>query len=104
MSRPLRHFWGSRRLALGLFLGVLAPLLWAPPYARADDEFFEKQIRPILVERCQRCHGDKKQEGDLRLDSKPGWQTGGSRGAALVPGKPEASLLIRAVSYVDKEL
>jgi hypothetical protein len=67
-------------------------------------DFFEAKIRPLLVERCEECHGAKKQKGGLRLDSKAGWQTGGDTGAALKPGDPEASLLIKAVRYGDKDL
>jgi hypothetical protein len=67
-------------------------------------EFFEAKIRPLLIERCEECHGPKKQKGGLRLDSKAGWQTGGDTGAALKPGDPEASLLIKAVRYGDKDL
>jgi len=64
--------------------------------ARAD-ETFEKDIRPLLIERCVSCHGPDKQKGGLRLDSKSGWQAGGDRGPALVPGKPDDSLLMKAV-------
>ena len=46
----------------------------------------------------------KKQEGGLRLDSPAGWKQGGDSGPALIPGKPDESLLITAVSYVDKDL
>ena len=74
-------------------------------FAMAEDfSFFESKVRPLLVERCIECHGEKKQKGDLRLDSKSGWQKGGESGAALVPGKPEESLIIKAVSYLDKDL
>ena len=69
-----------------------------------DFTFFESKVRPLLVERCIECHGVEKQKGDLRLDSQSGWQKGGESGAALVAGKPEESLLIKAVSYVDKDL
>lgn len=82
-----------------------AALLMTASFAMAEDfSFFESKVRPLLVERCVECHGAKKQKGDLRLDSKSGWQKGGESGAALVPGKPEDSLLIKAVSYVDKDL
>jgi len=74
-------------------------------FAMAEEfSFFESKVRPLLAERCIECHGEKKQKGGLRLDSKSGWQKGGESGAALVPGKPEASLLIKSVSYVDKDL
>jgi len=69
----------------------------------ADDEFFESRIRPLLVARCQGCHATLtgKTSGGLALDSRQGWQTGGDSGPAIVPGDPEASLLLRAVKHAD---
>ena len=67
-------------------------------------EFFEKRVRPILVNRCYACHGEKIQWGGLRVDSAEGLKTGGTRGPAFLPGKPEASLLVKAVSYKDAQL
>ena len=64
-------------------------------------EFFEKRIRPLLVERCFACHGEDLAESDLRLDSRADMLEGGSRGAAIVPGEPDKSLLIRAVNHAD---
>ena len=72
--------------------------------ARANDDFFEKHVRPVLVERCESCHGAEKQKGGLRLDSRAGWQKGGESGTALVPGKPEESRLIKAIRYGDPDL
>ena len=69
-----------------------------------DAAWFESKIRPLLVERCYECHGEKKQKGGLRLDSRAAWQKGGDSGAVIVPGDPEASLLIKAVRYTDKEI
>jgi hypothetical protein len=66
--------------------------------------FFEKNIRPLLIERCYECHGEDKQKGGLRLDSQPAVLTGGDTGPALVAGKPDASLLLKAVSYTDPNL
>src|SRR5262245_524048 len=71
---------------------------------KADEAFFASRVRTMLVVRCLECQGDKKQEGGLRLDSRSGWEKGGDSGTALVPGKPEVSLLIKAVSYVEKDL
>src|SRR3954454_10491499 len=62
-------------------------------------EFFETSVRPVLVERCQGCHGPAKQKGGLRLDSRESILAGGSTGPAIVPGKPEASLLVDAINY-----
>ena len=66
--------------------------------------FFETNVRPVLVEHCQKCHGDKKQWGGLRLDSREAIMRGGDSGATIVPGKPKESLLIRAVQQEDEDL
>jgi DNA-binding GntR family transcriptional regulator/cytochrome c553 len=66
--------------------------------------FFESKIRPILVEHCYDCHSGDKTKGGLALDSKAGWQKGGENGPAIVPGKPEESLLVKAVQYEDPDL
>src|SRR5438034_7897906 len=69
-------------------------------------EFFEKKIRPLLVENCYQCHSaqSEKVKGGLLLDTREGVLKGGDTGAALVPGDPEKSLLIKAVRHTDKEL
>jgi mono/diheme cytochrome c family protein len=83
-----------------LSLACLSLLALAARPARAAEpdpvEFFEKNVRPLLVEKCVSCHGPQKQKGGLRLDSKAGWQAGGDRGPAVMPGKPDESLLIKA--------
>ena len=60
-------------------------------------EVFEKEIRPLLLDKCIGCHGPDKQKGGLRLDSRHGWMTGGDSGPAIVPGDPEKSRLFKAV-------
>ncbi|MFM2166414.1 MAG: hypothetical protein RIS79_785, partial [Verrucomicrobiota bacterium] len=66
---------------------------------------FVSKIEPILKQRCFECHShEKKIKGGLALDSKSGWEKGGESGPAIVPGKPEVSLLIQAVSHVEKDL
>lgn len=72
--------------------------------ASSDVEFFEKRIRPLLLEHCQECHGEEKQKGSLRLDHQMGWQVGGDSGPALVPRKVDESLLWKAISYTDRDL
>ena len=64
-------------------------------------EFFEKQVRPLLVSRCYECHGPdvKEPKGDLRLDTRSAILTGGDAGPAVVAGDPSKSLLIDAVNY-----
>ncbi len=84
-----------------LLLGASVGLADLPAQDPAGVEFFEKKIRPILVERCQSCHGEKKQKGDLRLDSRAGILTGGKAGPAVVPGKPDESPMIEAIQYEE---
>jgi hypothetical protein len=69
-------------------------------------EFFERKVRPVLVEHCYECHsaGAKKIKGGLVLDSRAGVQKGGDTGAAITPGDPEASLLIQAIRHADPDL
>src|SRR5688500_1578516 len=68
------------------------------------DTLFEAKVRPILTQHCVRCHGPEKQKGGLRLDSRAGWQAGGDSGPAVRPGKPDESLLVKAVRYADPKL
>ena len=73
--------------------------------ATADDtkrlEFFESRIRPILAKHCYRCHSveAKKSKGGLLLDSRTGWQVGGDSGPAVIPLKPEESLIVQAINH-----
>ncbi len=67
-------------------------------------ELFESEIRPVLVAKCIQCHGAKKQEGGLRLDSAEALKGGGESGEALVAGAPQASLLIEALKYESFEM
>jgi hypothetical protein len=62
-------------------------------------DFFEKQVRPLLVKRCYACHAGTKAGGGLSWETARGWQRGGESGPAIVPGKPDASLLIDAIQY-----
>jgi hypothetical protein len=93
--------WRSLMLAAASLVVATAP---AP--ARADDpaEFFERRVRPLLVERCQECHGAGKIKGGLRLTSRAAILEGGDIGPAAEPGKPDESLLIQAVRYRDDAL
>ena len=70
-----------------------------PPAPPEQIRFFEASIRPLLIESCYKCHGEKKQWGGLRLDSRAAVLKGGDSGPAVVAGKPQESLLIRVVRH-----
>ncbi|HEV8291996.1 MAG TPA: DUF1549 domain-containing protein, partial [Tepidisphaeraceae bacterium] len=73
----------------------------------AGVEFFEKKIRPVLVERCFKCHSaeSEKLKGNLHLDTPEGIKKGGESGKpAIVPGDPERSVLIEAIRYKNEDL
>ena len=84
---------------LAAFLCLAALPARAAEPAPSQEAFFETQVRPLLVNSCQRCHGPKKQESGLRVDSRTALMRGGSAGPALVSGKPADSLLIKAVKH-----
>ena len=70
----------------------------------ARDKFFEQSVRPLLAENCYSCHGDRKQKGGLRLDSLQAILKGGESGPAVVPAKPDQSLLVEAINYHGVEM
>lgn len=69
----------------------------------ADDrlEFFEKKIRPVLVQHCYQCHSADAEElgGKLLLDSRDGMLGGGESGPVVTAGKPDESLLMQALRW-----
>ncbi len=67
--------------------------------AEPASDFFEKEIRPLLIEHCLTCHDAKKAKGGLRLTSRADMLKGGDLGPAVVPGKPKESLLIQVLQY-----
>ena len=96
---------------------LLCSLLWASqrnaPHVRAEEEltaeqtdFFEAKIRPVLIAHCYECHsGDTTSpKGGLRVDLRDTILSGGDSGAAIVPGKPDESLLLKALRYETSEM
>ncbi len=104
-SRCSHRWWPNLLLAglLGLATTAQAQEAGSVLFPAEDLEFFEKQVRPLLVEHCFECHSGaaKKVKGGLRLDARAAVLAGGDTGAAAVPGKPAESLLIDAVNYGD---
>ncbi|MCE2751746.1 MAG: PSD1 and planctomycete cytochrome C domain-containing protein [Pirellula sp.] len=102
----------SLSLTMLLFLW-LCPLLALSAVSLAqespqetDQAFFHRQVEPLLKKHCFACHSHNagQMESGLALDWRSGWETGGSRGPAILPGNPDASLLIRAVEHSDADL
>ena len=107
----MRHDRTRILLALAVFAATASRGRAADPGppAGADAggiDFFEKRVRPVLVQHCYACHGEgaKQVKGELRLDTRAGVLKGGSTGPAVVPGDPGKSLLIAAVRYEDEAL
>ncbi|MDX1951684.1 MAG: DUF1553 domain-containing protein [Verrucomicrobiota bacterium] len=89
-------------IIVGLLLGCISV------FSNTSDaeEFFEKQIRPVLVEHCYRCHsaGSEKIKGGFTLDSRESILKGGDSGSAVVPGDADKSLLIQAIRHSHPDL
>jgi hypothetical protein len=64
---------------------------------------FDREIRPLLQERCIECHGEKKQKGELRLDAKVHAFKGGHDGPAILAGKADASPLFQRITSTDED-
>src|SRR5207237_6084 len=86
--------------------GAAVAMSKSPDLTPEQAQFFETKIRPILTDRCYKCHSveQAKSRGGLTLDTRDCWQKGGENGPALVPGDPENSRLIKAISYKDPDL
>src|SRR4051812_9077437 len=94
----------SSLIFLALGSSALAAVTAAP--SKEEIEFFESKVRPVLADHCYQCHSVEqgKSKGGLSLDTRPGWQKGGDDGAVIEPGKPEDSVLIKAIRYDDADL
>jgi hypothetical protein len=94
------------RCFTAMLLVTVASSLHAADTNLAAIEFFENRIRPVLAETCYSCHSAKseKLKGGLKLDTREAVLKGGDSGPALVPGKPDQSLIIKAIRYNDPNL
>src|SRR4051794_11078390 len=81
------------RFMRSTLIALVAGLALAPRAGAADDPgiaFFETKVRPVLADKCFKCHGPDKQKGGLRLDSAEAVKKGGDSGTPLfVVGKPD---------------
>ena len=71
--------------------------------AAVDEAFFKAKVWPIIETSCTGCHGEKKQKGKLRLDSKEAWLKGWEDGKIVEPGHPEKSEVMTAIKREMKD-
>jgi Protein of unknown function (DUF1553)/Protein of unknown function (DUF1549)/Planctomycete cytochrome C len=92
-------------LLAGLCAGVVR-LGAAETTDRAGVEFFETKIRPVLADKCYRCHSaeSEKIKAHLYLDSRDGMLSGGDSGPAMVPGEPDKSRIIEALRWRNEDM
>ena len=89
-----------------IILGLLAVFLNSSIYANIGEKIFSLKIKPLLESKCFACHSEKegKVKGDLDLTSLENILIGGETSdQVLVPGKPEKSLLLTAVKWLNSE-
>jgi Protein of unknown function (DUF1549)/Planctomycete cytochrome C len=91
-------------IPLSLVVMFATPVTAGEKVNRSGIDFFEKKIRPILKERCYKCHSQEAQKAgklkaELFLDSRAGLLKGGVSGPTVVPGKPRESLLLKAIRH-----
>jgi cytochrome c553 len=91
----------GQRLVVSLCIAFAFPSFAFAQANRGEEaalDFFEKRVRPVLVDNCYNCHSaNTNARGGLRVDDRNGLIAGGDRGPAVVPGHPEKSLLLKAV-------
>lgn len=110
MSNTPTIFMSNRTTIPSLRYSILLPSFlllgcWQfQSLTKADDDFYEKKIRPLLVERCHECHSGSNRSGGLSLSSPSGWEKGGDSGPAIVPGQPDMSLLVDAIEYGELKM
>jgi mono/diheme cytochrome c family protein len=99
-------------IAITLYCGSSGTPLFAqskaaPPSDHAAQmarglEIFKQQVRPLLLDKCLRCHGSKKLESEFDLSDRDKLLRGGTAGAAIVPGSARDSLLYRLVTHTKE--
>ena len=99
-NRDRMSHWLPLLKIIGLIFPLFAPAIPETPVTNR----FEQQVLPVLKSNCFECHSHAagKMKGGLALDSRSGWAVGGDNGPAIVPGKPEESLLVEAIRHSNK--
>jgi hypothetical protein len=103
MNVDMFNTLNARLACLGLIAVSVGPLY---PQTPAGGDLFEKEIRPVFVDKCYGCHSSKLKSpmGGLVLDTKSGLKKGGNGGPVIVAGDPASSRLFRALTYNQTDL
>ena len=101
--RPTVPTGNTASLGLIVVVATCCAVMMLPRAARTDEklDFYEKKVRPLLVDRCYKCHSatSSKLQAGMRVDRRGGLLAGGDSGPAIKPGDAASSLLFKAVSY-----
>src|SRR5215510_14573242 len=103
---PRSAVWSLLNLACAGGIACLTGRVSAAEPTKAQVDFFESKVRPVVANNCYKCHSTKveKVKGGLLLDSREGVLKGGENGPVIVPGDPDKSVLIKAIRYTDPDL
>lgn len=111
MRRTQAHTCRLTKFVITLLASVclllsVNPELTAEEATPAGNEFFERKIRPVLVQHCYECHSSasKNVKGGLVLDTREATRAGGESGRTVVPGKLDESLILDALRYESFEM
>lgn len=104
MERTYRNAALGASAALALcfaaFTHISAPKLAV--HAATDPSqpaYFSESVQPVFQANCYRCHGGVNHRGGLNMDTRDSLLKGGHHGAAIVPGHPEQSLLVKLIRH-----
>jgi hypothetical protein len=87
------------RLSPFCCLATLTVATFAADRQGKEQRFFDQRVTPILIRRCLPCHNDELKNGEITFLDRNSLLKGGPRGPAIVPGQPEASVLIRSLKH-----
>ncbi len=74
-------------------------LLCAAMQAASPEAYFDARVAPILARRCLACHNEELKNGDISFFDRASLLKGGRRGPAIVPGKPQQSVLVQSLQH-----
>lgn len=83
---------------LVVMLALTAAVL-ASDAPKADARFFDKRVAPILTKRCLGCHNIDLKAGNISFEDRESLLKSGARGAAIVPGRPQESVMVQALTH-----